>query len=131
LAEEWVTIVVSLAIGLGGGLLSGLITIIVGRISIRRKIDKELRSIRLFGKTEKCTHCNREIQKEAAFCTFCGVPAAGSKYCQKCNITLPDNALYCYRCSSNAVYIDAAKDKLTFKEREKPDDSTDDKNDDL
>ncbi|NHJ31907.1 MAG: hypothetical protein FK732_03500 [Asgard group archaeon] len=122
MAEEWVNILVSLAIGLGGGLVTGVVTNLVGRVALKRRIKNELENYKLFRDTQHCLSCKRKIPIESAFCAFCGIPVGGTKACELCRIALPEKAVYCYICQGHAVYKELMEDKPT-KAKDKNDQS--------
>ena len=104
MAFDWITLLISLGIGLVGGLLSGTITTVASRIALKRKINTELNKMQHFGKeTTICCYCKREVPKEACFCVFCGKVVAGKMMCEECCIALPDDAKFCYRCHAKAI----------------------------
>jgi RNA polymerase subunit RPABC4/transcription elongation factor Spt4 len=103
MAEAWVSTLITVAIGVAGGIVSSIITTIIGRAVLRRKLKKEIKNIKSFAKGKICISCEREILNESAFCPFCNKPVAGSKACRTCQIALPDDAIYCYRCQSSAL----------------------------
>ena len=112
MAFDWITLLVSLGIGIAGGLLSALATTVAGRIALNRKINRELKRIQNFGSdTILCAYCDREVPKDAAFCVLCGHVVSGEKECPDCEIALPSKAKYCYRCHAKAVKRVKAKKK--------------------
>ena len=77
MAFDWITFLITLGIGIVGGILSGTATTLAGRIALKRKIKKELKRIQNFG--EKSVLIGRKkfesllvwrIDKQAVFCFF-------------------------------------------------------------
>jgi len=126
MAINLISIAISAGIGLAGGLLSGVLSSLVGRLSINRtyltqreELDKKIeeRCIEqfdnlkdtLFGDKRKCFDCEKLIPEEAILCPFCGVPVRGTKMCLECKVPLPDNANMCYLCGKEAIDIELSE----------------------
>lgn len=103
MAFDWITFLLTIAIGIVGGLLSGIPTTLLGRVFLNRRLESELKKMEHVGKGKMCASCDRKVPVESAICTFCGKPVAGGKICNRCEISLPDIAVYCYRCQGPAA----------------------------
>jgi hypothetical protein len=123
MAIGWISLTISAGIGIAGGILSGLVSCLVGRFSVNRKIRKkvadvdkqihekcneefETRQSILYPGNRECFGCEMIIPMEAVFCAFCGVPVKGPKKCSDCKIPLPDNAVACYICGKKIIEPD-------------------------
>ena len=103
---DWISFLIVFAIGLGGGIISGIFTTFIGRFRLKRKINKELKRMKLLHKGYKCISCDRFNPKQTLFCVFCGVPTPSERVCVKCGTDLPKDADYCYLCLGGAVLKD-------------------------
>ena len=106
MAFDWVSFLIVFGIGLGGGAVSGVLSTIIGRFRLKRKINRELKRMKLLRKGYKCTLCNRFNPEQTLFCVFCGVPSPSMRVCGKCGTDLPKDADYCYLCLGGAVLKD-------------------------
>ena len=103
MAFDWITFLLTVVIGIVGGLLTGIPTTLIGRVFLNRRLEIELKKMKLVSKGKKCTSCDRKVPIESAICTFCGKPVSGDLTCKLCDISLPDIAVYCYRCQGPAT----------------------------
>jgi len=118
MAFDWISFLITMAIGIAGGLISGAATTIIGRIILKRQFNRQCEKLLVFRKNKECTHCKEKIPKNAAFCAHCGSPAAGDKECESCKIVLPNDALYCYKCQGRAIYKETTTDEPETEEVE-------------
>lgn len=127
MAIDWVALLITAGVGLGGGIISGVASSIFGKFRVNRAFAAEQSNIQ--GTIEKlcnkaaeefriavvkgkrnCFVCDESNPDQAVFCKYCGTPLKGAKMCSDCQIPLPDNAVFCYRCGDKAIYKDVIGD---------------------
>lgn len=127
MAIDWIALLITAGVGLGGGVISGVASSIFGKYRVNRAFTAEQSNIQ--GTIEKlctkaaeefkiavvkgkrdCFVCDESNPDQSVFCKYCGTPLKGSKMCEECEIPLPDNAVFCYRCGDKAVYKDVIGD---------------------
>ena len=111
MAFDWGSLFLTIAIGFGGGLISGIGTLLISRFRLKGKIKKELHKAGIKVEFKDCDCCDGIIPVDATFCLECGKPIEGDKQCEKCGTYLPSEALYCYLCDGRATLREINKNK--------------------
>ncbi|MHA1125788.1 MAG: double zinc ribbon domain-containing protein [Candidatus Heimdallarchaeota archaeon] len=110
MAFDWSSFLLTIAIGLGSGLITGLGSLLISRYRVKRKFVKALHKAGIEVVMHDCDQCGAIYPDDAAFCFGCGKPIIGNKECEKCGTTLPDEALFCYLCKNRAQFKDEDDD---------------------
>ncbi|NHJ06327.1 MAG: zinc ribbon domain-containing protein [Candidatus Heimdallarchaeota archaeon] len=127
MAIDWVALLITAGVGLGGGIISGVASSIFGKYRVNRAFATEQSNIQ--GTIEKlcnkaaeefriavvkgkrnCFVCDESNPDQAVFCKYCGTPLKGAKMCSDCQIPLPDNAIFCYLCGEKSAYKDSIEE---------------------